>query len=104
MCPNTTDYMKTYYEKNKDKLKAYATTKKYCECCDKLVSRCNWTKHIIRNSHIRNNELNELKKKAEMTSIETDEFIKTQAIKILEEYRKNLGNPKSEELEVLEEK
>jgi DNA replicative helicase MCM subunit Mcm2 (Cdc46/Mcm family) len=88
---NSTDYMKAYYEKNKDKLKSYAITKKYCECCDKMVSRCNWNKHILRNSHIKNNELKELKKKTEMSDTETDEFIKTQAIKILEEYKKMMG-------------
>jgi hypothetical protein len=95
MCPNTTEYMKLYYEKNKDKLKAYATEKKYCDCCDKLVSRCNWNKHILRSSHIKNVELKDLKKKTEMSATETDEFIKTQAIKILEEYKKMMGGSPS---------
>lgn len=91
MCPNTTEYMKMYYEKNRDKLKAYATTKKYCECCDKLVSRCNWNKHLLTSTHLKSAELKELKIKSEIKASETDEFIKSQAIKILEEYKKMMS-------------
>lgn len=44
-------YNKTYYEKNKDKLKEMALKKVKCEYCNKEYSQANWNKHIKSNKH-----------------------------------------------------
>lgn len=46
---------KTYYEKNKDKIFENQKQKRYCDCCDKMISKGNYSTHKKTKKHIQNN-------------------------------------------------
>jgi hypothetical protein len=97
MPTNKSEYMKSYYEKHKDKLKAYAVEKKYCECCNKYISKANWVRHCASDIHKKNEEMKKIK--ASVNPID-EEFVRMNAVKILEEYKRLLleGEKKKEEI------
>lgn len=94
MPTNKSEYMKSYYEKHRDKLKAYAVEKKRCECCDKEISKANWVRHCSSRVHIKNDEMYKLKASNNPIS---DDFVRTNAVRILEEYKRLLLEEKDGE-------
>jgi hypothetical protein len=46
------DYMKKYYENNKDKFKEWSKTKINCECCNKLITAPNYATHCKSKKHL----------------------------------------------------
>jgi hypothetical protein len=54
---NTNNYMKNYYEKNKDKFKEWSKKKIYCECCNKYITAPNYATHLKSASHLKNAEI-----------------------------------------------
>ena len=49
---NRKEYMKEYYEKNKDKMIQSQIKKINCEYCNKLISKCNLEKHNKTTKHL----------------------------------------------------
>jgi len=51
--PTTVEYNRNYYLKNKDRLVKLSSAKKYCDCCDKMLSNSNFSKHLKSDIHIK---------------------------------------------------
>lgn len=53
---NPSEYLKEYYQKNKEVLREKANTKLYCDCCKKHVIRGNWSRHLKCTRHVKLNK------------------------------------------------
>ena len=56
------EYMKQYYQKNKDRLRAYSTERVTCDVCGSKVLRCNFAKHKKTKRCLREGELKQAQK------------------------------------------
>lgn len=46
------EYAKNYYQKNKEKMLEYQKQKKYCDVCQKMISRSGFSNHTKRIAHL----------------------------------------------------
>jgi hypothetical protein len=71
---NHKEYMKKYYQDNKDKFSEWTKKKIYCECCNKHITAPNYATHLKSTKHISNSE---------KKNINNIELSKTDLLKLL---------------------
>ena len=85
MVTNSSEYMKKYYEKNKDKFKTGGSYNKLikCEMCNKEYSQLNYAKHLKSTKHLDKIKVQEKEKENKQKS---EKQLRKFVLNILKEY------------------